>query len=128
MPPAVIVHDAAHVRAAMALGLPFVALSPPGFALYAGCLWWQAILDESGFSGDALLDCADAPGRAVEAMRMGLRGVVLDGACLSFERVSLIAGECGAILLDKAPPALDLARRGADRRLAAWLGAGGEFR
>ncbi|MCF3945674.1 MULTISPECIES: hypothetical protein [Acidiphilium] len=122
-----IVHDREHVAAALAVGLPVTLLSPPGFALYAGCLWWQALLEQAGFTGFSLLDCADAPGRAIEALRLGLHGIVLDAEPVIFARVAAIAAESGAILLDKPPPSLDLAQRGADRRLAGWLGGAGEF-
>lgn len=124
LPPAVIVHERPHIRSVIELGLPATLLSPPGFALHAGCLWWQALIADSAFAGPTLLDCADAAGRAVEAMRIGLRGIVLEGATPAFARGALIAAELGVRLLDKPPPALDLAGRNASRRLAEWLGGG----
>lgn len=121
LPPALIVHERPHLERALAAGQPVTLLSPPGFALYAGCLWWQALLADAGFAGPSLLDCADAAGRAIEALRIGLPGIILDRAAPAFARVALIAAETGVILLDRAPPALDLGERIADGRLASWL-------
>lgn len=123
--PGVIVYDRAQVARVLTLRMPVTLLSPPGFAIYAGCLWWQSLLGTAGFTGMSLLDCGDAAGRAVEALRLGLPGIVLAEGPNS-ARVRLIAQGCGAMLLDTAPPALDLAVRGADRRLADWLGCAGE--
>ena len=125
--PAVIVHDREQIAAVLRLNLRVTLLSPPGFALYAGCLWWQKLLEQGEFTGFALLDCADAPGRALEALRLGLQGIVLDAEQKIFARVVAIAAESGATVLDKPPQALDLAARGAYLRLATWLGDAGEF-
>lgn len=121
LPPALIVHERAHLVRALAPGRPVTLVSPPGFALHGGCLWWQALLAEAVFTGASLLDCADAAGRAIEALRILLPGIILDPSIPAFARVAAIADETGAILLDRAPPALDLASRIPDRRLADWL-------
>jgi hypothetical protein len=91
--------------------------------LYAGCLWWQSLIAAAETEQPAFLDCADAPGRAVEALRLGLRGVILSCESALFAAVSGIAATQGAVLLARAPPALDLALRNAERRLEAWLQA-----
>ncbi len=122
-PPALIVHNAADIARALAPARPVTLLSPPGFALYAGCLWWQSLLAAACFDGPALLDCADAPGRALEALRLGLRGVILDPAAPAFARIATLADEFGATLLAAPPPALDLAGEIAPATLAAWLDA-----
>jgi hypothetical protein len=119
--PAVIVHSLAHVRQALAPGLPVTLLSAPGAAVYAGCLWWRQLLEEAAFANLALLDCADAPGRALEALKLGLTGIVLNCPPGSFAIVSEIAATQHAILLPHAPKALDLAQHGAIRHLEAWL-------
>ncbi len=123
LPPALIVHDAAHVARALAPGRPVTLLSPPGFALYAGCLWWRSLLASARFTGPALLDCADAAGRALEALRIGLRGLVLDPATPAFPRIAALADEYRVTLLDAPPPALDLGNRIGPAALAAWLDA-----
>jgi hypothetical protein len=125
--PAVIVHGLDDACAALAPGLPVTLLSAPGAALYAGCGWWQALVaaararfPETG--GEDLLDCGDAPGRALEALRSGVQGIVLDPLCAAYPAVARAASAAGAVLLGAAPPALDLARPGAARGLGAWLG------
>jgi hypothetical protein len=123
LPPALIVHDAADIARALAPARPVTLLSPPGFALHAGCLWWQSLLAAARFDGPALLDCADAPGRALEALRIGLRDLVLDPATPAFPRIAALADESGATLLAAPPPALDLAAEIAPAALAAWLDA-----
>lgn len=119
-------HDRPQVEHLIAQHYPVTLLSPPGFACYGGCLWWHAMI--TGFdttslpNTTSLLDCADGGGRALEALRLGLPGVILAATAPNFARIAQIAAACGALLLDTAPPALDLAERGADRRLASWLG------
>jgi len=119
--PAIIIHGLPDLRFAIAPGRPVTLLSAPGAALYAGCGWWAALLRAGGFTGTALLDCADSPGRALEALKLGLTGVVLTCDPARYALVAEIAADAGALLLPAAPPALDLAQRGAGRRLIAWL-------
>ena len=123
-PRAVIVHGLAQARAALAPGRPVTLLSAPVAALYAGAPWWRELLAACGHTGPALLDCGPAPGRAWEALRLGLPGVVL-APCPAWDEVAEYAAGLGAKLLPAAPPALDLAKPGAARHLAAWLA--GEF-
>lgn len=124
--PAVIVHGLADARTALAPGRPVLLVSGPGAALYAGCGWWRAMVAAARAefpttAADDLLDCADAPGRALEALRLGLKNLVLDPRCPAFPAVQRVAAELGASILSSAPNALDLAEPGAKRRLAAWL-------
>ncbi len=119
---AVIVHDLIQSRAAVAPGRPVTLLSAPNAALFGGCLWWQALMREAGFTGLSLLDCADAPGRAIEALRLGLPGIVLADRDAAYATLAALAAEAGAVILPAAPPALDLGQRGAERELMAWLG------
>ncbi|MGC9270381.1 hypothetical protein [Acidiphilium sp.] len=118
--PGVVVYDRGQAERVARRGATL--LSPSGFAVYGGCAWWAAIVADLDVV--SLLNCGDGAGRAVEAMRLGLRGVVLLRAVPNFAAVAEIAAACGALLLDTAPPALDLAERGADRRLAAWMDTG----
>ena len=118
--PAVIVYDRAQAEDMAILGATL--LSPPGFAVFGGCSWWAEIV--AGLGVVSLLDCGDGAGRAVEAMRVGLRGVILARDVPNFAAVAEIAAACGALLLDTAPAALDLAERGADRHLLAWVNSG----
>ncbi|MGH7103499.1 MAG: hypothetical protein ACREFJ_13990 [Acetobacteraceae bacterium] len=129
--PAVIVHGLEDARAALAPGRPVTLLSARGAALYAGCGWWQALVEAAraefpATDADDVLDCADAPGRALEALRVGLRNLVLDADCPAFAAVERVAAEVGARILPAVPAALDLAQRGASRRLLAWLSPPGD--
>jgi hypothetical protein len=123
LPPAVIIHGLPHARLALAPGLPVTLLSAPGAALYAGCYWWQALIEAAETDSPHFLDCADAPGRAVEALKLGLPGLILTCEAELFTAVASIAQAQGATLLAAAPPALDLAARTAARELGAWLQA-----
>jgi hypothetical protein len=120
--PAVIIHSLKDAQTALAPGRPITLLSAPGSALYAGCLWWQKLLAAAGHTGPAFLDCADAPGRALEALKLGLPGIILTAEPAPYTIVAEIAAAQGAVLLPAAPPALDLAVPGAARKLASWLG------
>jgi len=121
-PPAVIIHGLNDVNRVMALGQPVLLLSGPGAGLYGGCLWWLELLRAAEFSGPSLLDCGDAPGRAVEAVRLGVPGIILTCEPALFEAVEELAAIRGAVLAAARPPALDIGERGAERRLLAWLG------
>jgi len=125
-PPAVVVHGLNEARAALRPGLPVTLLSARGAALYAGCGWWRALVEAALADAPAaevhhILDCADAPGQAMAALRLGQRNLVLDAACPAFAAVAAAAATLGARVLAERPEALDLAERGAERRLVAWL-------
>jgi hypothetical protein len=127
LPPAVTVHGLAQARAALAAAGPrgVLLLSARGAGSFAGAPWFLAVAAAAG-GGAAAVDCADAPGAALAALRAGARIVVLDGDCPSFAAVAAAAAEAGTLVLPEAPPSLDLARldlrRRADRaRLAGWL-------
>jgi hypothetical protein len=129
LPPAVVVHGLDDALAALAPGRPVTLLSAPGAALYAGCLWWRALVaaarERAPVAGTAdVLDCADAAGRALAAIRVGQPALILAPDAPGFAAAAAIAGAHGLILLTERPPALDLARPGAGRRLADWLGPG----
>jgi len=124
LPPAVVVHGLADACAALAHGLPVTLLSGPGAGVYAGVLWWRGVIALARAAHPAtpcvdILDCADAPGRAMAAIRAGQATLVLDPACPAFPRVAALAR-----VLAARPPALDLGERGTERCLQAWLGQG----
>jgi hypothetical protein len=122
LPPAVVIHGLAQARVALRPGRPLTLLSAPGAAQYAGCLWWRELLRLAEFNGAAFLDCGNAPGRALEALKLGLTGLILTCPAPAFAVVAEIAAAQAATLLATAPPALDLGKSGAERHLAAWLG------
>ena len=130
--PAVVVHAPAEAALALALAGPagVVLLSAPGAAGSLGPAWFQALIGAAvaaapGVSHLAVLDCADAPGQALAAIRAGLRAVVL-APCPAFAAVAGAAAECGAAVWPTRPPALDLGRLdlgkpGGRAKLAGWL-------
>jgi hypothetical protein len=128
--PAVIVHGMADAQAALALGLPVTLLSAPAAAQFAGCLWWREVvagarLRHPDTAATDILDCADASGVALGALRCGVLRLVLWPAAPGWERVASIAETLGGFVLPRAPPALDLAKRNAPRALHGWLGGAG---
>ncbi len=131
--PAVVVHALAQAEAALQAAGPagVMLLSAPGAGGFAGAAWFQALVAEAarrhpGVACAAALDCADAAGAALAALRAGVGIVVLDGTCPAFPAVAAAAAELGATLLDARPPALDLGRldlrqRDDLRKIAAWF-------
>jgi hypothetical protein len=124
LPPAVMVHGLDQARAALAPGLAVTLLSGPGAGVYAGVGWWRALV-EMAAEGQAappdVLDCGEATGRALEALRAGQRLLVLRTEPALFANVAERAAGLGGTVFAEAPPALDLAQHGAARRLEAWL-------
>jgi hypothetical protein len=126
--PAVIVNgldDAVAVLRA-ARGVPVTLLSAPGAALFAGCQWWRELVRQAresvpGRNAADVLDCADAGGLAVSALRLGQTTVVLHESAPGRTAVAAIAAQCGAMVLAAAPAALDLSKPGAARLLENWL-------
>ena len=67
-----------------------------------------------------MLDCGDAPGYAMAALRVDVARLVLADVP-AWPTVEQIARRQGGFLLKAPPPALDLAARNGRFRLAAWL-------
>jgi len=127
LPPAITIHGLDDANTALRPGRPVLLLSAPGAALFAGCGWWRAVITKAAIDTRAApldaLDCADAPGRALEALAIGCRIIVLE-PCPAWPSVADRAARAGATLLQARPKSLDLATRGAQRHVAAWLGFG----
>lgn len=130
---AVVVHGHAHALAALqaARRLPcrLVLLSASGAAGFLGPAWWAALmagLQPQMATTDAsdLLDCGSSAGRAMEALRIGLRQLILDSGCPQQAAVLARGTALDATIELARPPALDLADRNAGRRLAEWLQTG----
>jgi hypothetical protein len=123
---AVIVHGLADARAALAPGIPVTLLSAPGAALFAGCVWWREMVALARASYQHtpaidILDCADASGLAIGALRSGVCRLVLWPDAPGWSAVAAIAEGLGGFVLSQAPVALDLSHRNALRQLVAWL-------
>jgi len=124
----VVVHSLADARVALAHGQPVTLLSGEAAALYAGCGWWRALLAAARAEFPLvpiadLLDCADAPGQALAALRIGLRHLILTPDAPGRARVAKIVAGLGGVLLAERPPALDLAEPASRLRLHEWLRA-----
>ncbi len=115
-----IVHDLAQSVAALRAGVEFgariVIESPPGAAGYWGAPYFLAMIAAARAAVpearcDAVLDCGDAPGAAMEAIRVGVPAVRLVASTEVAERIGDIALQSGArVEMGPAPAdALDLA-------------------
>ncbi|MCQ8279046.1 hypothetical protein NFI95_11365 [Acetobacteraceae bacterium KSS8] len=130
--PTLVVHGPAELRraidaAATARLARLCLLSAPSAACFLGPAWWRALMalggDQArrcGLSLDDILDCGDAAGRALEALRLGQRVLVLAPSG-QWQAVRDRADPLGAVLLPARPQALDLGAAGAERQLAAFL-------
>jgi hypothetical protein len=125
LPPAVIIHSVEHARTALAAGLPVTLLSARGAGAYAGVGWWHSVLAGARDSATAphvdILDCGEAAGRALEALRADQKRLILRADSRVFADIAERAAALGATLLASPPPALDLAPRGNARLLPSWL-------
>ena len=124
--PAVIVHGLADAEAALAPGLQVTLLSAPGAAQFAGCVWWRELVAaaralHTNTEASDILDCADASGMAMSALRSGVARLVVWPGAPGLAGIVAIAERHGGFVLPRAPAALNLAQPNAVRRLDAWL-------
>jgi hypothetical protein len=108
--PVVIVHSLGHAVAALrgAAGRRIVLASAPDAGGYAGAGWFKALVEaaheaapEVEFS--AFLDCGDAVGAALAALRCGIAGVIFTGRTDVAHRLADIARQQGARLETARP-------------------------
>lgn len=128
---AVVVHHLDHalaaLKAAEQAGTGVLLLSPEGFAAYGGAGLFASIVAEASRQHPAvplhaMLDCADAPGLALSALRIGIKSVRLGGRPAARRRVAAIARKLGAEVKAARPPALDLLDAAdPDAACRAWL-------
>ncbi len=109
-PRVAVVGSLVEARAALASagGVPVVLVSPPGAAHYLGVGFFRALVDaaRAEFPGaviDGVMDCGDAPGFALSALRLGFKTVVLRGEPRAHARVAAIARSMGARILLRPP-------------------------
>jgi hypothetical protein len=108
--PVIIVHGLGDALAGLANGLPITLLSAPGAASGAGCGWWKALVAEAQAAYPAvacvdILDCADATGHALAALRIGLSRLVLWPEAPGRDVVVAAAAALGGFVLPAAPVA-----------------------
>ena len=107
--PAAIVHGLGDAVAALARGEPVTLISAPGAALHAGCGWWQTLIEAARAAYPdvpciGILDCADATGQALAALRIGVTRLVLWPEAPGRDAVVAIAAAAGGFVLPAAPP------------------------
>ncbi len=136
-PRSIIVHGIAHARAAAAaasaLDGPVRIRSAPGAASYGGAGWFLEMIDivRAEYPDariEASLDCADAPGHAMAALRRGAEMIRFRGARATNQKISALAAAHGAVLDTARGAPLDLLAIGdAERACLKWLGRRGKL-
>jgi hypothetical protein len=124
--PAVVIHSLSDARAVLAIGRPVTLLSAAGAAMYAGSGWWQALIERAraehpDIPFHDILDCGDASGLALGALRIGQRCIRLDATAPGHAAVVAIAASLGSEVLTHRPNAIDMSHRNAARWLTDWL-------
>jgi acyl-CoA reductase-like NAD-dependent aldehyde dehydrogenase len=114
----IVVHSLGDARAALAaaasLGVGVTLASAPGAGISAGPGWFKAVVEMArgefpAAACSCVLDCGDAAGTVLAALRQGLRRVVFTGPAATAARLADIAAQCGAVL-ERGPlePMIDL--------------------
>jgi hypothetical protein len=126
-PPAVIVHGLYDAVQALQPRRPVTLLSAAGAALFMGPALWRSLMREAraahpDVNAPDILDCADATGLALAALRLGQRDLVLWPSAPG--RAGFVSAACllGAAVRAAPPPALDMRDPKAHRQLPRWLG------
>ena len=75
-----LIHGVADLRRVLSRAVPPVLVSAPGAAGYQGIGWWLALLrlaraEFPAVAFEAVLDCGNAPGLALAAIRSGVPAV-----------------------------------------------------
>ncbi len=117
--PAIVIHNFAQGRAALAAAgeasKPVALWSAPGAGCHAGAGWWRGLLDllkqarpdQGGYT--SVLDCRDAAGFAMAAIRARVPGIYFRGVPEITQKLADMATAQGLELVTIRPPALDLA-------------------
>ena len=103
----IVIHSLQHARAALAaavqLRVAVILLSAEGAAGNAGPLWFVELVKaaEKEFPKakfTAVLDCGDAPGYALAALRAGCSNICFRGKPAVTAKIKAIARQSGAVL------------------------------
>ena len=101
------VHELAHAVAVRAAsqrhGIPVTLVSAPGAAGTGGAGWWRAIITQAQHvvpeaDATSILDCADAPGMALAAIREGVKAIALSAPAATLSKVRDIGAQSGVTL------------------------------
>jgi fructose/tagatose bisphosphate aldolase len=100
----------AAAAAARARGTPLLLVSAPGAGSHAGGGWWRKLCDAltaefPDLAITAVLDCGDAPGAVLAALRAGVTDILFDGDAAVAARLAAIAERHGARLRRVRPDA-----------------------
>ena len=119
----IVIHSLAHARAALAaaasLSVPVTLHSAPGAGAQAGPAWFERVIAAARaefphVAVTAILDCDDAPGAVMAALRWlkepGRTAVMLSfsGEASAAARLRDMAAVIGVELICGTPPGLDL--------------------
>jgi hypothetical protein len=131
---AVVIHSLAHARAALAaasrLKVPVTLMSAEAAAGNAGPMWFLEVIEAAraefpGVRLTAVLDCGEAPGFALAALRAGCGAIRFKGRGKVTAKIKAIAKQCGAKLIERRGRALDLfGERDPLGACVAWLARG----
>jgi hypothetical protein len=115
------------MRAAAMSGNSLMIVSPPGAALFAGPIWFRALIRatraESGVDADVIfvLDCGDAPGAALAAIRARVEAIAFRGTRSVRARLAAIARRAGVAMHVPPANAFDMTRNRGSEALLAWF-------
>ncbi len=116
---AIVIHSLHHARAAVSAaaeaGAPVTLMSGTGAGSYAGAAWFRevvaaATVEHPEVPVEAVLDCGDAAGHALAALRAGVKAIRYTGPPETARRVADIAEQSGAVLIQDECEVLDLLR------------------
>jgi len=110
------------------LGVPITLVSAPNAAASMGPAWFRNIVRDvertyPGLDVEAVLDCGDAAGYVLAALRAGVKMVLFSGKPSAATKLKDIAGTYGARLARRPRQIFDVRREpDADTALRRWLG------
>ena len=119
-------------EAARIAGVPIALWSPPSGAAQMGPLWFQQMIALIGeefpdVPVEAVLDCGDAPGHALAALRQGVPLIALTARPAIRRKIEAIATAGGARLVRRPARIFELASpSGDDAALKKWLDRGAD--
>jgi DNA-binding transcriptional LysR family regulator len=128
---AIRIHGVDDARAAAAaartLGVGVRLVSAPGAASYAGAAWFAEVIaavraEYPATAIEAVLDCGDAPGHALAALRAGVETIRFTGPRRVRDKIAALARHYGARLGEIDGEVLDLAQsRHPEEDCRRWL-------
>ena len=103
----------AALRATSEAGAAVMLLSPPAGALSLGAAVFAAMIEDAhahfpGVDVIAVLDCADQPGAAMNALRHGIKAIRLEGPPDVLSKIKDMAAQLDSNVEDGDVPTLDL--------------------